>query len=121
MPQELLQGGIGVLIIAFGVKYVLPILKSSLEASASRSGADATLHGLYQDMLGQQAKLSEENAKSLAAVVKLTAAVETLEQQLLASKEREDRLSLEVTHLRHEVATLTGALNAARGTKRATD
>lgn len=61
MWTELLQGGAGMLLIGFGVKYLLPILKSRLEADASRSGVDATVHNLYQALLEKQHVVIEEN------------------------------------------------------------
>lgn len=61
MWTELLQGGAGMLLIGFGVKYLLPILKSRLEADASRSGVDATVHNLYQELLLKQNEVINEN------------------------------------------------------------
>lgn len=61
MWTELLQGGAGMLLIGFGVKYLLPILKSRLEADASRSGVDATVHNLYQALLVRQDAVVNEN------------------------------------------------------------
>lgn len=114
MSEELWQGGIGLLVIGFGVKYLLPMIKSSLDASTSRSGVDAQMHEMYQEILGLYSNVSKANAE-------LTAAVVRLEASLAESKSREEKLGVEVINLRREVAALTEALASARGAKRATD
>lgn len=115
MPTEWWQGGLGALILGAGVYFFRPLLKSTLEAATSRSGTDATIHNLYQELLKQNAEMarlfgtiSEENAS-------LRASVERLSKENMERLENERKLVEEVASLRGDVQRLTAELAKARG------
>lgn len=82
MSNELWQGGLGLGILLLGAKYLLPLLKTTVDASASRQSADATLHNLYKEMLEKHTQLSEDLGRARSEVSRLTQEVSRLMQEV---------------------------------------
>jgi len=78
MWNELLQGGLGIGVIAFGIKLLLPLLSKRLEADGARADTDTTLHNLYQETLKAMQELSKELSAARLEISRLKSEVEQL-------------------------------------------
>ena len=86
MWEQVAQGGVGLLGLGLGFKLLWPLLSKFVEASASRSETDSTLHGLYQDTLKAQREISEELSKAREEIGALRIQVNTLTQELTEAR-----------------------------------
>lgn len=82
IPSGVLEGGLGVMLIWLGVKYVLPVIRSSVDAAAARSSMDATLHNLYKEQLEQIKALADELMRARTEIANLTSKLSESERRI---------------------------------------
>lgn len=92
IPSGLLEGGVGVMLIWLGVKYVLPVIRGSVDAAAARSSMDATLHNLYREQLEQITNLADALMKARTEIANLTAKLSESERRVSRLLERINEL-----------------------------
>ena len=93
MWNEIAQGGLGLAGLGIAIKVLWPLLKSRLDADASRAITDSTLHNLYQETLKAQREVFEELKRAQIEIGKLTGQVQRLTEDLARAEESLKRRS----------------------------